>query len=155
MLGGLAFDRLEISPVVEQRQALMDLQIEDATDGDIVISRLVLGLELQSIQACTPSRIGDPLGPGRHTTSRHLSDPLRLKSRQSSAWSAARILMQNAPAFRMTGEVVETLEGEKATSGGSIDRLKKLWQVMPANPSSPAPVTTVTPEQKCPRTLRK
>src|SRR4051794_41530335 len=73
----------------------------------------------QSIQARTPSRIGDPELAGRHASSANLSPPFSAKARQTDSCSAPRMLTQNAPDSRNFGHDDELLSGMNATSGGA------------------------------------
>jgi hypothetical protein len=62
----------------------------------------------------------------------------------------AKMLMDAKPEVRKRGYVVDAREGANATSGGSSDRLRNAWQVIPTGLPSTSAAMIVTPEQKRP-----
>ena len=110
---------------------------------------------MQSIQATAPSRIGEPPGPRVHSSSANFSPPETAKRRASSACASERTLTQKRPVARIAGQLVEVSAGLTAISGGSSETDMKEPIASPAGPSSPWPVTTLTPVGRCPMTLRK
>src|SRR5881398_864760 len=75
----------------------------------------------QSIQASTPSRIGEPELAGRQESSANLSPPFIANARHTDSCSAPRMLTQNDPESRNFGHDDELLSGMNATRGGSRD----------------------------------
>src|SRR5689334_18949447 len=108
----------------------------------------------QSIQAMTPSRRGEPLPAGDHPRPANLSGSLEAKRRQTSSWCSPRMFTQNDPVGAIFGHDDDPLSAKKATSGGSRDTEAKDPTASPTGPSSVAPVITVTPVVKWPRTWR-
>src|SRR5690349_5730962 len=110
----------------------------------------------QSIQAMTPSMIGEPFGDGSHLTLLNRSSSTsRANDQHSSPWSAPRMLTQNRPVGAIFCQLIDSAVGRKPTFGGSSDTDVNEPIVMPNGwPSSASPVTTVTPVGKCPSTWR-
>src|SRR5436305_14928807 len=105
----------------------------------------------QSIQARTPSRIGDPELAARQVRSANLSPPLAANARQTDSWSAPRMLTQNAPESRSRGQLVDDRSGMNATSGGSSGTGADEPTAPPARPPSAAATGTVAaPRRACP-----
>src|ERR1700684_513660 len=107
----------------------------------------------QSIQASTPSRIGDPEPAGCHGRSANLSPPLTAKVRQTDSWSDPRMLTQKWPESRILGQLLDALSGMNATNGGSSDtELNEPIASPDGWRSASIPVITATPVGKCPST---
>src|SRR5689334_2171575 len=109
----------------------------------------------QSIQVSTPSRTGAPDGAGDHRTPANLSAPLIPNTRDSSRCPSASTLTQKLPPRAIRCQLVDRRPGQNRTSGGSRDSAANAWQANPTGSPLSTPVTTVTPVQKCPSTLRK
>jgi hypothetical protein len=107
----------------------------------------------QSIQAMTPSTIGEPFGDGCHATlSNRSSSTSRAKDQQSSPCSAPRTLTQKRPVGAIFCQLIDSVVGRNPTAGGSSDTEVNDPIVMPQGCSSAMPVTMVTPVGKCPST---
>src|SRR6202012_6046547 len=94
-------------------------------------------------------------GLGVQGTPANLSAPLTANRRQSSSWSADRMLAQNRPSSAITGQVAEVRETLSDTSGGSSDNEAKDWIDSPTGrPSCRAAMITI-PDAKWPSVVRK
>src|SRR6056300_1799350 len=62
--------------------------------------------------------------------------------------------MANSVAFTNASYLREDFAGDQSTSGGSSERLAKLFAVIPIGPSGPLHVTIVTPVAKRPNASR-
>src|SRR5215212_9765830 len=95
----------------------------------------------QSIQASTPSSLGEPEDAGVQPSPANLSSALDENARQTASWSSARMFTQNAPAERMAGHDVDDLPAQNPTSGGSREIEKKEPTANPpGRPSAPTAV---------------
>src|SRR5580693_1933066 len=107
-----------------------------------------------STTASDPVSTGDPVTPGDQPTPSNLSPPDTANVRHNASWCSSRMFTQNAPAWRIRGQLVELRAGARITMGGSSDRAAKDWQVKPTGSPSSSAVTTVIPVAKCPSTSR-
>src|SRR5680860_1780237 len=100
----------------------------------------------QSIQATTPSRMGEPEEAGVHASPAKRSVLFIANALHTETWSAASTFTQNEPASRRARKLVDFLSGKNVTSGGSRDTDAKDPTVIPAGiPSTPTELTTTTP----------
>ena len=67
-----------------------------------------------------------------------------------SSWSSPSTFTQKRPESRILGQERLQWPTQNRTNGGSRDTEEKDWHAKPTGPSSPAPVTTVTPLAKAP-----
>jgi hypothetical protein len=107
----------------------------------------------QSIQATTPSRIGDPEPAGRHASPANLSAPFVANARHTGSWLAESTFTQKEPEARILGKLEDPLSGKKASSGGTSDTDVNEPTAIPAGrPCGSIPVTTTTPVGNRPST---
>src|SRR5581483_3621430 len=100
-------------------------------------------------------RIGEPVLPWFQPTPSKRS-PVRAPNRRHvSSWWSPRTLTAKCPVVLIDGQVVDVWAMQTRTSGGSSDTEVKELAASPTGPSSPWPVTTVTPVAKWPRIVRK
>src|SRR5690348_13271811 len=100
--------------------------------------------------------IGEPVGPGRHSTSSKrsasLSDLANFQHRSACALDSTftQNFLPPAIAFQVSLSII----GRNPTKGGSSDTDVNEPIVKPAGWSPSSPVTIVTPVGKCPSTVR-